>query len=98
MTAVEGYRPRWQSLLRVAVGANLYVAAVGLVNLWLGSNYMFLMYKPNAPSLLDYLGPWPWYVLAAEPIGVAVFLLLYLPFAIRDRGAARRLSHSASVG
>ena len=98
MTAVEGYRPRWQSLLRAAVGANLYVAAVGLLNLWLGSNYMFLMYKPNVPSLLDYLGPWPWYVLAAEPLGVAMFLLLYLPFAIRDRRAARRLSHSASIG
>jgi len=88
MTAVEGYRPHWRSLLRVAVMLNLYLLVVGAVNFVIGSNFMYLMYKPATPSLLDYLGPWPWYVVAAEPIGLAVFLLLYLPFAIRDRRAA----------
>jgi len=95
MTVVEGYRPSWRSFLHVVVGANLYTAALFLLNLWLGSNYMFLMQRPGAPTVLDRLGPWPWYVLAAEPIALVTFLLLYLPFAIRDRRAARRLSVSA---
>jgi len=48
------------------------------------SNYMFIAHKPDTPSLLDVLGPWPWYILSAEAVGLAVGLLLYLPFALRD--------------
>ncbi len=84
MTAVEQYRPYWTSLLRAVVGANLYMLLVGLVNAWIGSNYMFIAQKPDTPSLLDVLGPWPWYILSAEAVGLAVGLLLYLPFALRD--------------
>jgi hypothetical integral membrane protein (TIGR02206 family) len=84
MTAVEQYRPYWTSLLRAVVGANLYMLLVGLVNALLGSNYMFIAHKPDTPSLLDVLGPWPWYILSAEAVGLAVGLLLYLPFALRD--------------
>jgi hypothetical integral membrane protein (TIGR02206 family) len=66
------------------VGANLYMLLVGLVNALIGSNYLFIAHKPYTPSLLDVLGPWPWYILSAEAVGLAVGLLLYLPFALRD--------------
>ena len=85
MTAVEQYRPYWTSLLRAVVGANLYMLLVGLVNALIGSNYLFIAHKPDTPSLLDVLGPWPWYILSAEAVGLAVGLLLYLPFAIQGR-------------
>jgi hypothetical integral membrane protein (TIGR02206 family) len=94
MTAVEGYRPHWKSLWRAIVAINLYMLVLFPINLWLHADYMFLMWKPSAPSLLDYLGPWPWYVLAAEPIGVTVFLLLYLPFLLRDRRQSRAPAHA----
>jgi hypothetical integral membrane protein (TIGR02206 family) len=87
MTAVEQYRPYWTSLLRAVVGANLYMLVVGLVNALIGSNYLFIAQKPDTPSLFDVLGPWPWYILSAEAVGLAVGLLLYLPFALRDRKA-----------
>jgi uncharacterized membrane protein YwaF len=45
--------------------------------------------KPATPSLLDMLGPWPWYLLAGELIAVLLVLLLYLPFALADRRARR---------
>jgi len=51
----------------------------------LGSNYLFLAYKPPAATLLDYLGPWPWYFLSMVAIGLALASLLYLPFWIKDR-------------
>ena len=35
-------------------------------------------------SLIDVLGPWPWYILALEGVGLVLFFLLYLPFAIRE--------------
>ncbi len=84
MTVVEGFRPTWGSIKRVMIGANLYMAFVGLVNWLLGSNYMFIAHKPVTASLLDVLGPWPWYILSLEVVGIVMCLVMYLPFAIKD--------------
>jgi len=84
MTAVEGFRPTWHSLPRVILAANLYWLFCGVVNPWLGSNYLYTAGKLPTPSLLDVLGPWPWYLLAMEGLGLLFCLLLYLPFALRD--------------
>lgn len=89
MTVVEKYRVYWRSLGRVIVGMNLYVLVVGLINLGLGSNYLLVAHKPDVPTLLDYLGPWPWYIVAMEAIGLALSLLLYLPFYWRDQRAPK---------
>ncbi len=96
MTLVEGYRPTRKSPLRVLVGANLYMVAVGLVNWILGSNYLFIAHKPETASLLDVLPPWPFYILWIELIGVVFVLLLYLPFWVIDRRAAAN-DHVAPV-
>ena len=89
MTAVEKFRPYPKSLLRVAVVMNLYMLAVFIVNSLLGSNYLYIMHKPETASLIDVLGPWPWYILSIEAIGVAICLLLYLPFFLKDLAARR---------
>ncbi len=89
MTFVEGYRPTWKSLGRVAIGMNIYMVAVFVFNLIIGSNYLFIAHKPETASLIDMLGPWPLYILALEAIGLVCCLILYLPYAIRDRRAAR---------
>ncbi|MCI0521276.1 MAG: TIGR02206 family membrane protein [Chloroflexi bacterium] len=85
MTFVEGYRPYWRSVARVFIIMNIYMAFVGLVNWALGSNYMFIARKPETASLIDVLGPWPFYILSLEAIGLVLSLLLYLPFALKDR-------------
>jgi hypothetical integral membrane protein (TIGR02206 family) len=84
MTVVEGLRPTWKSMLRVAIWMNIYVAIVYFINTYLGSNYLMIMAKPATPSLLDLLPEWPIYILYMELIGVATMLLLYLPFATKD--------------
>jgi hypothetical integral membrane protein (TIGR02206 family) len=84
MTVVEGYRPHWKSLLRVIVWTNVYLAFIFGLNLLIGSNYMYVASKPPTSSLLDYMGPWPWYILGMEAVGLLTCLILYLPFAIRD--------------
>jgi len=84
LTVVEGFRPTWKSIPRVALAANLYLLLMALVNYLLGSNYLFTAYKPDVPSLLTVLAPWPWYILEFEAVGLVTFLILYLPFAIRD--------------
>jgi hypothetical integral membrane protein (TIGR02206 family) len=59
------------------------MVVVGGINAVLGSNYLFIAHKPDAQTLLDVLGPWPWYILSMEVIGLVVFVLLYLPFWLR---------------
>jgi hypothetical integral membrane protein (TIGR02206 family) len=83
--AAWGYRPTWGSVWRAILATNLYMLAVGLVNWLTGGNYMFIARKPAFPSLLDLLGPWPWYILVLEAIGAIAFVLVYLPYAISDR-------------
>ncbi len=92
MTVVEGYRPTLKSFKRVFIVVNAYMIVVFFVNLALGSNYLFIGYKPNFPTLLDFLAPWPWYILQLEVIGFAVFGLLYAPFLLKDWRANRRVS------
>lgn len=89
MTAVEGFRPTWKSLPRVLVGTNLYLLFVGLVNWMIGSNYMFVAHKPETASLMDVLGPWPWYILSIEVVAGVLFTLMYLPFALRDLNSSK---------
>jgi hypothetical integral membrane protein (TIGR02206 family) len=84
MTVVKGFRPYWKSLLRLVVWLNVYMVCVFMLNLLVGSNYLFIAHKPETASLIDALGPWPWYILSLEAIGLAICLLLYMPFAIRD--------------
>ena len=90
MTGVEGFRPTWGSFFRVVIGTNIYMAIIFPLNLRLGSNYLFLAYKPEEfASLLDILPAWPYYIVYMEALGILVFLVLYLPFAIRDWRARR---------
>jgi len=85
MTFVEGFRPTWDSVKRVFIGANIYMAVIFIFNQLTGSNYLFIAHKPETASLMDVLPPWPWYILYLEAIGLALCLLLYLPYALRDR-------------
>jgi len=90
MTAVERYRPTWKSLKRAIIGLNIYAAFVGIVNALLGSNYLFIARKPDIPTLIDQLAPWPWYVLELEALALVVLWLLYVPFALYDWNIQRQ--------
>ncbi len=89
MTVVEGFRPTWKSLLRVFVITNLYWLFCAWANVQLGSNYLYTRGKLPTPSVLDLLGPYPWYLVSMEVLGIALCVLLYLPFAVMDRSKNR---------
>lgn len=84
MTLVEGYRPTWQSFKRVFLWTNIYVVFIFFLNLAIGSNYLFIGHKPEFPTLIDLLAPWPWYILELELIALAICFILYMPFMLRD--------------
>jgi hypothetical integral membrane protein (TIGR02206 family) len=84
MTIVEGYRPTWQSVKRVAIYGNIYLVAVFVLNLLIGSNYLFVAHKPETASLLDMLPPWPYYIAIIELLAAVFIALSFAPFVAMD--------------
>ncbi len=74
------FRPSKRSVIRMMIALNIYGLAVGVIDGIMGWNYGYLCRKPSMPSLMDFLGPWPWYLLSIEFIAFLTFLLLDLPW------------------
>lgn len=85
MTFVEGFKPSKKSIWKTVVFTNIYMAVIAVIDILTQGNYLFLRHKPNNPSIMDYLGPWPWYILGLEAIGIVVMFILYIPFLISSR-------------
>lgn len=80
MTWAENYKPTWKSIGVAILFLNILAIVIGIINYALGSNYMFLMRKPLTPSILDLLGPHPYYLLSEQGIALLFFTLLHLLF------------------
>jgi len=74
------FRPRKRSVIRMMIALNIYGLVVGAIDAIMRWNYGYLCRKPSMPSLMDFLGPWPWYLLSIEFIAFLTFLLLDLPW------------------
>ncbi len=75
-----GFRPRPGAPWR-ALGATAgWAALVGVVDAVLGTNYMYLRWKPSVATPLDWMGPWPVYIGVGAAAALALFLVLALPF------------------
>ena len=78
---VAGMRllPRPGAVFRMIGLTLLYGVVAAVVNASLGTNYGFLCAKPASGSLLDILGPWPWYVGSLVAVASVLYTLLDLP-------------------
>lgn len=85
LISAPGFRPRRGSILRMMIALNVYAMIVGIVDAATGWNYGYLCRKPAEPSLLDFLGPWPWYLLSLQAIAFVTFVILDLPWRIAER-------------
>jgi hypothetical integral membrane protein (TIGR02206 family) len=81
-----GLRPDWR-LYRFSLLATIAWAAVAMgFNAVAGTNYGYLRWKPATATLLDLMGPWPWYVLVATLTVAAVWaVFLTLPWRLVER-------------
>jgi len=79
-TFIYKMRPKLKSILISFIALQGYFIFVSIINKFTGANYFYLNAKPNAPSILDYLGEWPNYILMAELLLIPYFLIIYFPF------------------
>lgn len=80
MVAVEKVRPTLRSLWVTFLIVNVYGACIFFVDRLINANYLYIMKKPKVSSILDILGPWPWYILSLEGVVITIFFILYSPF------------------
>lgn len=73
-------RPARGSVMRALIAVNCWAVLAGTFNLIFETNYMYLCHKPDDATVLDFLGPWPIYLLSGEAIALVAFWLLWLPF------------------
>lgn len=76
---------RWDLFWALLFG-NLYLVVVHPVNMLLGTNYGFTIATPHAGSVLDFLGPWPWYLLFMQIPALILMYLLTVPFGHYPKG------------
>ena len=80
---VDGWRPRqplWKAPLEIYGWSVIYLIFAMTVNKLLHTNFAFASRPPDNPSLIDHLGPWPWYLVFMQILAVMLFYLLVLPF------------------
>lgn len=90
MLVVEGMRLRRGALSRIVGLTVLWMALAAGINLVTRGNYGFICHKPETASILDLMGPWPWYLLGMGGLGLVVFGLLALPWWVVERVRGRR--------
>ena len=83
-SAVYGMRPKFKSIIKAFGAIQIYLIFILGVNALIGSNYLFLMRKPDHTSLLDVLGEWPYYILVEELLILPFFLIIYGAFKAID--------------
>ena len=77
--------PTFRGVAVTAIMLNVFGIPIALIN-WLigdGANYMYLCSKPPVENAL-LIGEWPFYIFALEIIGLCIFLILLLPFKIKE--------------
>jgi hypothetical integral membrane protein (TIGR02206 family) len=72
----SGLYPRPGAPLRVFAWTLAWAAVAAAGDLLTGGNYMYLRAKPVHGSLLNDMGPWPWYLVATAGLGLAMFVVL----------------------
>ena len=50
------------------------------VNNKLGTNFLYVNHPPVTKSLMDFMGPWPYYIFPLAGIDIAISFFMYLPF------------------
>jgi hypothetical integral membrane protein (TIGR02206 family) len=72
--------PDWWGYRRAVGWTAVWLVVVLAINAALGSNYGYVNRKPSQATVLDLLGPWPWYVVVELVIVMVGWALITLPW------------------
>jgi hypothetical integral membrane protein (TIGR02206 family) len=89
--------PSWRGYRFAVTLTAAWAATMLTLNAASGSNYGFLNAKPASHSLLDFLGPWPWYVAVEMVLIVSVWALITWPWNRRPGSGRARSGTRVSV-
>ncbi|HQZ15638.1 MAG TPA: TIGR02206 family membrane protein [Vicinamibacteria bacterium] len=81
-----GIVPPAGAWFRAALVLNAFAAFNGVLNVTLGTNFMYLSHKPYGPTPYDWFPPWPAYIGVLEVLVLVLFRLLQVPLSALDRG------------
>ncbi len=79
LVAGLGLVPRRGAVVRVAAITIAYTVVVAGIDRLTGGDYLYLASPPPTFSLINVLGPWPWYIGSMVVLGIAVLVVLDLP-------------------
>jgi hypothetical integral membrane protein (TIGR02206 family) len=75
-----GLRPTWRGYASTVAITLVWLVSVFAFNELAGTNYGYVNDKPGTATILDYLGPWPWYVAVEIALVAVVWALMTLPW------------------
>src|SRR2546426_2799271 len=75
-----GLHPRPGSVRRIFLLTLVFTAAIAIVDLVTGGNYMYLRRVPAEGSFLSFMGPWPWDIAGGGVVALILFAGLATPF------------------
>ena len=74
---VFDFIPTISGLKKSFLALNIFLITALFFNIIFEANYFWIMDKPPSGSLLDFMGPWPWYILVAEFVALLHFYAAY---------------------
>ena len=74
---VYGMKPTLNGMKHSFIALNIFLIIAFIFNIILDANYFWVMGKPPVSSLLDFMGPWPWYIITAELVTLLHFIFVY---------------------
>jgi hypothetical integral membrane protein (TIGR02206 family) len=72
-------QPRPGAVRRIYLLTLGFAVVVGVIDLVSGGNYLYLR-MPAPGSLLEVIGPWPWYIATGAVLTLVVLVILDAPF------------------
>ena len=70
-------KPTLNGMKHSFIALNIFLIIAFIFNIILDANYFWVMGKPPVSSLLDFMGPWPWYIITAELVTLLLFIFVY---------------------
>ncbi len=73
---LDGYLPQWKDYFNAIKWTSMLIVAITIVNLLLGSNYMFTFEKPEGVNFTLLMPEWPYYFLIMLLIGILFYTIM----------------------